>query len=132
MKKLPYGISNYEELIRDGYYYVDKTKYIEKLESLAEKRIMFLRPRKFGKTLFTSVIENYYDIHKKERFEALYGETYIGKNPTQLRNSYHILRFNFSGINTENEETTMRGFRKEVESSIKLFDEKYVKLYFIV
>ncbi len=75
---------------------------MEKLENLAEKTIMFLRPRK------------------------------LGKNLTPLRNSYHILRFNFSGIDTENEETTMRGFRKEVESSIKLFDEKYVKLYFIV
>ena len=52
---MPYGISNYEELIRDDYYYVDKTKYIEKLENMPEKRIMFLRPRKFGKTLFTSV-----------------------------------------------------------------------------
>lgn len=64
MKKLPNGISNYEELIEDGYYYVDKTPYIEKLESLTDKRIMFLRPRKFGKTLFTSTLENYYDLKK--------------------------------------------------------------------
>lgn len=64
MKKLPYGISNYEELIMEDYYYVDKTKYIQKLENIAEKRIMFLRPRKFGKTLFTSTLENYYDIKK--------------------------------------------------------------------
>ena len=85
MKKLPYGISNYEELIEDGYYYVDKTRYIEKLENLAEKRIMFLRPRKFGKTLFTSTLENYYDLKKVEKFEKLYGETYIGKNPTKLK-----------------------------------------------
>ena len=61
MKKLPNGISNYEELIEEDYYYVDKTMYIEKLESLSDKRIMFLRPRKFGKTLFTSMLENYYD-----------------------------------------------------------------------
>jgi hypothetical protein len=125
MKKLPYGISNYEKLVEDGCYYVDKTKYIEKLENLAAPYIMFLRPRKFGKTLFTSVIENYYDIHKKEKFEKLYGETYIGKNPTKLRNSYHILRFNFSGIDTENEESTMKGFKKEVASSIKVFVERY-------
>ncbi len=125
MKKLPYGISNYEKIVENNYYYVDKTEYIEKLENLAEPNIMFLRPRKFGKTLFTSVIENYYDIHKKERFEALYGETYIGKNPTQLRNSYHILRFNFSGINTENEETTMRGFKNSTIESIKSFIGKY-------
>ena len=80
MKKLPYGISNYEELIMDNYYYVDKTEYIEKLENIAEKRIMFLRPRKFGKTLFTSTLENYYDIKKVDKFEALYANTYIGKN----------------------------------------------------
>ncbi len=131
MKKLPYGISNYEELIEDGYYYVDKTMYIEKLENLAEKRILFLRPRKFGKTLFTSTLENYYDIQKEEKFEKLYGETYIGKNPTKLKNSYYILKFNFSGIDTTSEETTIKGFRKEVSSSIKLFVEKYRMDFFI-
>ncbi len=66
MKKLPSGISNLEELITDNYYYVDKTKYIEKLEDYPNKRIMFLRPRKFGKTLFTSTLESYYDILKVE------------------------------------------------------------------
>lgn len=70
--KMPYGISNYEELIQENYYYVDKTKYIEKLENLPEKRIMFLRPRKFGKTLFTSVRENYYDKNKADKIEDLY------------------------------------------------------------
>ena len=95
MKKLPYGISNYEELVEDGYYYIDKTKYIEKLENLAEKRILFLRPRKFGKTLFTSTIENYYDIKKESKFQELFGETYIGKNLTKLKNSYYVLKFNF-------------------------------------
>ena len=125
MKKLPYGISDYERLIENDYYYVDKTKYIEQLEEIAEPYIMFLRPRKFGKTLFTSTIENYYDIKKVEKFEKLYGNTYIGKNPTKLKNSYHILKFNFSGIDTTNEETTIKGFKNEVASSIKLFVEKY-------
>ena len=125
MKKPPYGISNYEELIRDGYYYVDKTMYIEKLENLPEKRIMFLRPRKFGKTLFTSTLENYYDIKKANEFERLFGNTYIGKRPTELKNSYYILKFNFSGIDTTNEETTMKGFKREVASSIKSFVDKY-------
>ena len=125
MKKLPYGISNYEELVEDGYYYVDKTMYIEKLENLAEKRILFLRPRKFGKTLFTSTLENYYDFKKADKFEKLYGNTYIGKNPTKLKNSYHILKFNFSGIDTENEETTMRGFKEKVSISIEGFINKY-------
>ena len=123
--KMPYGISNYEELVTENYYYVDKTEYIEKLEELPEKRIMFLRPRKFGKTLFTSVLENYYDKNKIDSFEKLYGNTYIGKNPTKLKNSYCILRFNFSGINTENEETTMKGFKEKVTISIEGFTKKY-------
>ena len=131
MKKLPYGISNYEELITDEYYYVDKTPYIEKLENLSEKRIMFLRPRKFGKTLFTSMLENYYDTQKADKFQRLYGETYIGKNPTKLKNSYHILRFNFSGIDTSTDKTTIKGFKKEVASSIKVFVEKYKMDFYI-
>ena len=131
MKKLPNGISNYEELIEDGYIYVDKTMYIKKLEDLTDKRIMFLRPRKFGKTLFTSVLENYYDILKTDKFEKLFGETYIGKNPTPKKNSYHILRFNFSGINTEDVESTMQGFKSKVISSINVFVERYGLEFYI-
>ena len=123
--KMPYGISNYEKIINDGYYYVDKTMYIEKLENLPETNIMFLRPRKFGKTLFTSVLENYYDKNKIDSFEKLYENTYIGKNTTKLKNSYCILRFNFSGIDTSTEEATIRGFKKEVASSIEVFINRY-------
>ena len=112
IKKLPKGISNYEKLIENNCYYVDKTEYIEKIENLSDMHIMFLRPRKFGKTLFTS-------IRKKDKFEKLFGETYIGKNPTRLRNNYHILRFNFSGIDTSSNESTIKGFREEIERGIK-------------
>ena len=100
MKKLPNGISDYQRLIEDNYAYVDKTEYIKKLEELPAPYVMFLRPRKFGKTLFTSVLENYYDVLKADKFEELFSETYIGKNPTPNKNSYHILKFNFSGIDT--------------------------------
>ena len=75
MKKLPYGISDYEKIIENNYYYVDKTPYIEKLENIAETYIMFLRPRKFGKTLFTSTLENYYDIKKNDKFKQLFEKT---------------------------------------------------------
>ncbi len=125
MKKLPYGISNYEELITDGYYYVDKTMYIEKLENLPEKRITFLRPRKFGKTLFTSTLENYYDILKADKFDRLFADTYIGNHPTKLKNSYCILKFNFSGIDTSNEDATMIGFKEKVTLSINRFTKDY-------
>ena len=119
------------ELIYDNYYYVDKTKYIEELENFSNKRVMFLRPRKFGKTLFTSVLENYYDILKANKFEKLFKETYIGKNPSKLKNSYHILKFNFSGIDTSTEETTMLRFKEKVENSIESFVKRY-QIDFIV
>ena len=131
VKKLPYGISNYEELITEDYYYVDKTMYIEKLESIPEKRVMFLRPRKFGKTLFTSTIEYYYDIKQKEKFNSLFENTYIGKNPTKLKNSYYILRFNFSGIDTSTAESTILGFKEKVILGIKRFVNNY-KLDFYI
>lgn len=131
MKKLPYGISNYEKIVEENYEYVDKTRYIEKLENLAEPNIMFLRPRKFGKTLFTSVLENYYDMKKVDKFEKLFGETYIGKNPTANKNRYHILRFNFSGIDTTTVESTIKGFKNEVLSSIGVFVEKYAIDFYI-
>ena len=131
MKKLPYGISDYERLIENQYYYVDKTSYIEQLENLPEPYIMFLRPRKFGKTLFTSTLENYYDLQKVNKFDKLFGNTYIGKNPTKLKNSYHILKFNFSGIDTTDEESTIKSFKNEVASSIKFFTEKYGIDFFV-
>ena len=125
MKKLPYGISDYERLIENDYYYVDKTMYIEKLESLPEPYIMFLHPRKFGKTLFTSTLENYYDILKSDKFDRLFADTYIGKNPTKLKNSYYILKFNFSGIDTSNEDATMIGFKEKVTLSVNRFTKDY-------
>ena len=86
---------------------------------------MFLRPRKFGKTLFTSTIENYYDILKKDKFNILFKDTYIGKNPTKNKNSYHILRFNFSGIDTSKIESTLNDFKDSVAVSIEGFVKKY-------
>ena len=125
MRKLPNGISNYETIVKENRIYVDKTMYIEKLENLSDTTIMFLRPRKFGKTLFTSTLENYYDILKKDEFDALFSNTYIGKKPTNLKNSYHILRFNFSGIDTSSLEATIRGFKNSIIESIKIFIAKY-------
>jgi len=125
MKRLPYGISDYEKLITNNYYYVDKTKYIEELENVANPNIMCLRPRKFGKSLFTSVLEYYYDILESDKFDILFKDTYIGSNPTKLKNSYYILRFDFSGIDTKTQESTINDFRKKTIRAIQLFIDKY-------
>lgn len=131
MRKLPNGISNYEDLVSENRIYIDKTMYIEKMEDLADKTIMFLRPRKFGKTLFTSTLECYYDLKKESKFNKLFANTYIGKNPTSSKNKYHILRFNFSGIDTSNLNTALNGFKNSTIESIKIFIEKYHIDFFI-
>ena len=92
---------------------------------------MFLRPRKFGKTLFTSTLENYYDVAKANKFERLFRGTYIGQNPTKLKNKYHILKFNFSGIDTSNEETTMKGFKEMIAIPIEGFVNKYKMDFYV-
>ena len=125
MRKLPNGISNYEQIVRENRIYVDKTMYIEKLENLADNTVMFLRPRKFGKTLFTSTLECYYDKNKEDKFEELFGKTYIGKNPTENKNRYCILRFNFSGISTNTVEEAINGFKNSTIESIKIFVSRY-------
>ena len=125
MRQLPKGISNYEDIVAENRVYVDKTMYIEKMEDLADSTIMFLRPRKFGKTLFTSTLECYYDKNRVDKFEKLFGKTYIGKNPTPNKNRYCILRFNFSGISTNTVEETMKGFREKVDLGINRFVADY-------
>lgn len=94
--KIPYAVSNYEEIIRKGYYLVDKTHYIPELEKYIAP--IFLRPRRFGKTLLCSMLECYYDINRRDTFEELFSHTWIGQHPTEEKNSCLIMRFNFSEV----------------------------------
>ena len=93
---IPYAIADFAELRERGYYYVDKTQYIFLLEQY--KAPVFLRPRRFGKSLFMSTLAYYYDVNAAERFERLFGDTYIGQNPTGEQNQYMVLRFDFSQL----------------------------------
>ena len=121
--KFPYGLSNFEQIATDDYVFVDKTHFIPLLEK--ERFVSFLRPRRFGKSLFLSVLEHYYDVLRKDKFNQLFGKYYIGKNPTNLANSYRILNFNFSGINTETQESSQQGFNFSVEGSLIGFIKYY-------
>ena len=114
LKKIPYGISDYKTIVQEDYLYVDKTRYIELLESLGEPYIFFLRPGRFGKSLFLSVLDYYYDIKSKENFQKFFGNTYVGKNQTAKKNAYYILKFDFSGIDTSSKERLLDGFRGKV------------------
>ena len=91
-KKIPYGLSDYKLIKSENYYFVDRTKYIQKLEDLNERYIMFLRPRRFGKSLFLAVLEGYYDTYYKKDFDLMFGDTYIGANLTPKASSYLIMK----------------------------------------
>ena len=93
-KRVPYGISNYSDIVRKNAFFVDKTKYIEKLEVVENP--IFLRPKRFGKSLFCSMLRHYYDLGFAERFDELFGHTWIGQHPTALKNQFIVLSFNFS------------------------------------
>ncbi|MCS6832810.1 MAG: AAA family ATPase, partial [Flammeovirgaceae bacterium] len=121
----PYGLSNFAQVVSQGYVYVDKTEYIALMEKQQERFIAYLRPRRFGKSLFLSTLEYYYDIAHKERFEELFSPYYIGQHPTPLANSYRILSFNFSGIDTSTRESSRQGFNMSVRASLKQFCKNY-------
>ena len=96
-KRIPYGMQNFEDVIKEDCYYVDKTSFIEQIEE-SNKYFFFIRPRRFGKTLTLSMLENYYDINKKDKFEEIFGKLYIGQNPTPEHNTYLIIRLNFAEV----------------------------------
>lgn len=96
-KKIPYGITDFGVIRTENLYYVDKTMYLEKIED-AGKYLFFIRPRRFGKSLFLSVIESYYDVLKEDRFELYFKGTAIHRNPTREKNDYLVLKFNFSAV----------------------------------
>lgn len=97
VKGIPYGISDYGSIVQKGRYYVDKTAYLPILEATGDY-LFFIRPRRFGKSLFLSMMHYYYDILYKERFEELFKETWIYSHPTEERNKYLVLSFNFSEV----------------------------------
>ena len=126
MKYIPRGIGDFFSLKNENYYYVDKTNYIEVLEETRLKYIFFLRPRRFGKTLLISTLANYYDVNKKDTFDKVFNETYIKNNPTPLKNSYYILRFDFSKINANRDiEEINKSFNLNILSTISSFYNYY-------
>jgi hypothetical protein len=121
MKRIPYAITNFESIRTENYLYVDKTRFIEQLENEPTKYNFLIRPRKFGKSLFTSVLDYYYDIRHKDKFDTLFGELYIGKHPTPKANTYLVMNFDFSGLDTSGIERFKISFTAAIRSSITTF-----------
>ena len=97
IKGIPYGMSNFRNVVEQNCYYVDKTMYLPLLEDQAHY-LIFTRPRRFGKSLFLDMLRSYYDLSRKNDFQKLFGELWIGKNPTPLQGKYQMLYLDFSKI----------------------------------
>ena len=122
--KFPYGISDFKKINTKGYFYCDRTDKIPFLEQSDSQ--LFIRPRRFGKSLVLSMLENYYDVAKADEFDEIFGNLAIGKNPTELRNSYFILKWDFSCVDTTgNVEDIKRSFYNHLNARIESFIKYY-------
>ena len=108
--KFPYALSDFGTLMRDGYFYQDRTDRIPRLED-AGRQLIFIRPRRFGKSLLLSMLEHYYDVNRADQFDALFGRLAIGRNPTLLHNQYFIMKWDFSLVKAQ-------GDLKEIEMAL--------------
>ena len=127
VKKIPYGICDFERIRTQDYWYADKTMYIPVLENSASF-LSLLRPRRFGKSLFLSMLECYYDINQKEKFATLFGDLWIGSHPTENANRFQILRLDFSkahGSGTDIKDS----FYAYLAVSLDSFMDKYKDVY---
>jgi len=122
MKKIPYGISDFKRLKTENYFFIDKTDYIPKIENYTSAYLMFLRPRRFGKSLLVAMLEAYYDIYFKEEFDAIFKDTYILNNRTKEASSYMVLRFDFSAVDIYD---VNESFRHLLELRIRGFSRRY-------
>lgn len=129
MLKIPYGESNYMTVMGSNYFYQDRTSYIQTLENYGSKYLIFLRPRRFGKSLFLSTLRHYYGIQYQKDAQLLFGQTFIGRNETPNAHNYLILSWDFSGINTTNYETTFEGFLRNVQSGLNAFLTEYATYF---
>ena len=128
VKRLPYGINDFEAVIEQNQYYVDKTMYLPLLEN-QPSNIFFIRPRRFGKSIFLSMLHAYYDCSKKEKFQTLFGDLWVGKHPTPLQGKYQILHLDFSyvggGIEKLEENFNMY-LRVKLDGFMRVYQEFYL------
>jgi len=119
--KIPYGISDFGQIRAEGFFYADKTPFLPTLEA-GYRHIVFLRPRRFGKSTLVSLLEHYYDLDKKDRFDELFEGLWVHEHPTKERNSYLVLTMDFSSVATDAGSDALRtAFAQSVRSSVRTF-----------
>ena len=122
-KRIPYGITDFRRIAEENYYYVDKTRFIERVEQ-APPFLFLIRPRRFGKSLWLAILELYYDVATRDDFDKLFGNLHIGRHPTSERNSYLILKFNFASVNPEMDALN-ESFEEHAANCFDDFNMKY-------
>ncbi|MCX6580702.1 MAG: AAA family ATPase [Candidatus Aminicenantes bacterium] len=123
IKKIPYGMSDYGLIRRENYYYVDKTPVLKLLEDTGRYQF-FIRPRRFGKSLLIAIMEAYYDVFYKDRFEELFKGTWIYDHPTTERGQYLVFALNFSAVDPGSGKLEA-SFLNLVNVSAVAFTQKY-------
>ena len=122
--QIPYGVSDFKRMMSEGYYYIDKSAYIRMIER-AGSFLFFVRPRRFGKSLFINMLRAYYDIAEKENFQRLFGDLAIGRDPTANANRYQVLSLDFSQVNRGDGLTLQGRFDAYMGARLDEFAEKY-------
>ena len=127
IKELPYGVSDFTDLRKAGCYYTDKTQYIPTMEK-AGRFLFLIRPRRFGKSIFLSMLAAYYDIARQDKFDELFDGLWIQEHPTEEKGQYQVICFDFSQVNVDKGslEDLFHGYCSDVLVS---FAEKYAAYY---
>ena len=127
VKQVPYGVSDFATVMSQNLYYVDKTMFLPELEK-QPRNLFFIRPRRFGKSIFLSMLYSYYDCSQKESFEQLFGNLWIGQHPTSLQGIYQVLFLDFSQI-TGKIEVWEERFNAYLCIKLDSFAEQYAAYY---
>ena len=127
VKLLPYGVADFVTVIEQNLYYVDKTMFIPELEK-QPRNLFFIRPRRFGKSIFLSMLYSYYDCTQSHKFQSLFGNLWIGQHPTPLQGKYQVLFLDFSQI-TGNIDKLETKFNFYLSINLDAFVRQYSEYY---
>ena len=127
VKLLPYGVADFATVIEQNLYYVDKTMFIPELEK-QPRNLFFIRPRRFGKSIFLSMLYSYYDCAQSHKFQSLFGNLWIGQHPTPLQGKYQVLFLDFSQI-TGNIDKLETKFNSYLSINLDAFVRQYSEYY---
>lgn len=128
VKRIPYGVSNFVEVVEQNQYYVDKTMYLPLLEQQPSS-LFFIRPRRFGKSIFLSMMRAYYDIAQKDKFQEYFGNLWIGSRPTPLQGKFQVLFLDFSRVSSGNG-TLSEDFNSYCSIVADVFAGRYESFYY--